>query len=470
MIIRTSDLRIPEELSIKIRTLAIYIKSNTKNDKNDVEKVRNIIYKHAKECNRLCTYAKEMITSSTESRQLSHIDFVIKSILNEITKAETMQQIRDITNAFYEESYELAEQCSDIRSWNLYSMFSQFRSGNSERYKIDKPILKNIAKHITSEKPLTMFSIQCRRGEDERDLADALIENLNVEVKTYGLDNEANGARSAKEVLDRVILGSIKGSTVSNEVFDIVFASPTITLDTVKKASGKLAPTNEEIILNNSLRYLKPNGLFIFTIPFYELSPAFALYLSRELRDINVFKHNTYDECRDVCKFITIIGRKSYNLTNSSVFKELTNLNYNELPTEPVSDYCLNLPSAEIKIFRGSVLDNEELDEIIKTDGLYEDFFSNIENQNKPSDKAPLLPFNIGQIGLVLSSGSLDGVVEESLTVKHAIKGMTIKETETETEQIVESNGSTSTKSTETVRNKVKITALGADGTLYNLT
>ena len=46
---------------------------------------------------------------------------------------------------------------------------------------------------------------------------------------------------------------------------------------------------------------------------------------------------------------------------------------------------------------------------------------------------------------------------------------MTIKETDTVTEQSTE-NGRIMTQSTDTVRNKVQITALGADGTFYNLT
>ena len=100
---------------------------------------------------------------------------------------------------------------------------------------------------------------------------------------------------------------------------------------------------------------------------------------------------------------------------------------------------------------------------------MYEEFHDIINKQNEEKDKSPLLPFNIGQIGLILSSGSLDGVVEEGHGVCHVIKGMTIKETDTNNEQIVE-NGRVVTQVTETVRNKVQITALGADGTFYDLT
>ena len=135
-----------------------------------------------------------------------------------------------------------------------------------------------------------------------------------------------------------------------------------------------------------------------------------------------------------------------------------------------VLDYVLPQKHIPIETFRGSVLDMEELHYLVEHSGALDEMFENqhVEKIGESSTR-PLLPFNIGQIGLILSSGSLDGVVEEGNGVCHVIKGMTIKETDTVTEQSTE-NGRIMTQSTDTVRNKVQITALGADGTFYNLT
>ena len=233
--------------------------------------------------------------------------------------------------------------------------------------------------------------------------------------------------------------------------------------------------TNEDIQITNSIRYLKPGGVFILNLPFYDISPNFRLFLAKNLKDIQIFKctdpllDSYIDTCRDTLKYVTIIGTKQLNTSYSDEFNRLSRIKYEDLKDYLDYSYTINLPDEEIKIFRGSILDKSELDEVILTDGLYEDFYKTINEHIEEEDKSPLLPFNIGQIGLILSSGSLDGIVEEGNGVCHVIKGMTIKETDTVTEQSTE-NGRIMTQSTDTVRNKVQITALGADGTFYNLT
>ena len=73
--------------------------------------------------------------------------------------------------------------------------------------------------------------------------------------------------------------------------------------------------------------------------------------------------------------------------------------------------------------------------------------------------KNPLLPFNIGQLGLVLTSGCLDGIVEEGDGYSHLIKGRVSKQTiEVETEK------NNNIEITETTVNKVEINVLLPNG------
>ena len=76
----------------------------------------------------------------------------------------------------------------------------------------------------------------------------------------------------------------------------------------------------------------------------------------------------------------------------------------------------------------------------------------------------PLLPFNMGQIGLVLTSGCLDGVVEEYEGQYHAIKGMVTKVRDFNNSR--EDNDETSI---ETISNKVQINLLTPDGKFIEL-
>jgi hypothetical protein len=80
-------------------------------------------------------------------------------------------------------------------------------------------------------------------------------------------------------------------------------------------------------------------------------------------------------------------------------------------------------------------------------------------------DQAPLLPFNIGQVGLVLTSGCLDGVIEEMEGINHVIKGMTTKVITTNREDLDDNK----MRCTETINNQVKINIFTADGKYIQL-
>ena len=292
-----------------------------------------------------------------------------------------------------------------------------------------------------------------------------------IPVKVYALGHE-DYKEESKPRVDRLILGQVKGSIISNNAFDIVYANPVISVTTKLNAAGKPRAKNEEFILNSAIRYLKPGGLLIFQVPFYAINPNMFLTMAKNLKQIQIIKYNTDDHengGKRILKYVTIMGIKATNFSYSEKFNELINLTHDDISTVLQEEYNLDLPETEINLFRGSILDESELDKIILNDGLYNSFFKSISDEQSEEDKSPLLPFNIGQIGLILSSGSLDGIVEEDDGTVHVIKGMTIKETDHATEQVVE-NGRTVTQSTETVRNRVQITALGADGTIYNLT
>ena len=88
----------------------------------------------------------------------------------------------------------------------------------------------------------------------------------------------------------------------------------------------------------------------------------------------------------------------------------------------------------------------------------------NIDDLNQ--EKHPLLPFNVGQIGLVLTSGFLDGVVDEGNGFYHAVKGRVVRKIDSDNEIRAESN---SIEVNETTTNRVEINAFLPDGTYKKL-
>lgn len=137
-------------------------------------------------------------------------------------------------------------------------------------------------------------------------------------------------------------------------------------------------------------------------------------------------------------------------------------LDYTEL--EP-SMFMIPTEELTLEYFRGSQLDMSDVLEASET-SIIDNFLAKQTEPLVVKDQAPLLPFNMGQVGLVLTSGCLDGIVEEVDGVYHVIKGMTTKISDTKTEISDDNN---SIKSTETISNQVKINVFTADGKFISL-
>ena len=460
-----------KDLEIKANTIKTYINVGL-NDKDDINKVRNILTKHMKDCIHLCKYVACLLDPEIRLHErVNSLDNSCDQALRLIMTVDTIEQIKDnMQNVLYYIN-EVNYYSDYINYWHFKDAANSLKTESYYNTNFVNSELDPIIQSINSNNLLNIFSISCKNGTQEEFIRDGLASMNEIPVKVYALGNELYKSESRPRV-DKLILGQLKGSIISNNAFDIVYANPEISINCEYNASKKLKTKNEEFILNSSIRYLKPGGLLIFHVPFYAINPNMFLVVARNLKQIQIIKYNTnYDSScsKTALKYVTIMGIKNTNFSYSDKFNELINLTYDDLTTTLQEEYNLDLPESEINLFRGSVLDEAELTEIIMKDGLYDEFFKTVENEYAEEDKRPLLPFNIGQVGLILSSGSLDGVVEEDGGTVHIIKGMTIKESDTVTEQTIE-NGRTITQSTETIRNKVQITALGADGTLYNLT
>lgn len=449
-----------EELKRKINSLYNYI--NNLKPSSEYEKVLIKLYKDIKECIRLTEYQKNICSNSWQE-EISLMLQTFNECFSGLQEAYDLEDIKRVFSDFMNFKDRYIQWLQRLSSYSLQELGIKFNRGDEDVYKLSIPTINTIASSIQSDKELNIFDPQVFSGENLKQLSELCTCKLN----TYGLEQEKYGFATAKDNIDRVIKGSLKGSIISHDFFDIINITPRISITTEIKADGSLIITNENNLLRNSMQYLKNNGLFIFNIPFYCLTPEMLLFMAKWLRDISIFKH---DIDNNTAKYITIMGIKNFNPSYADVFETLILLNYDNISSELNKEYEIDTAeNNELKLFRGSILDESELDEIIINDGLYSEFYNSIQIQDNYKDSKPLLPFNIGQIGLILSSGCLDGVVEEFDGVKHVIKGMTIKQTDRNTETTVNNKGETVIDSTTIVSNRVQISAFGADGTFYTL-
>ena len=319
---------------------------------------------------------------------------------------------------------------------------------------IPKPYLEIIRKAINNES-ITTFYPNCFNGDNVRSFAA-------INDRTYGqTDKYTSNARAA---LTRLAKGVLKGSTITNNYFDSLFLVSRVGYGEVVDQLGVVKEPNERIEIKNVIKYLRPGGLFLITIPYTRLLPSLAMYLSKNLSDVRVIKVPN-----DELKRVTILGIKNESNTESDkeLYQKLKLFNYDDaIDVADLGTGIYNLPTQELvlEMFRGSELDSGDILDACQ-DNMLDSF---IESQMDPlvvKDQAPLLPFNIGQVGLVLTSGCLDGVIEEMEGINHVIKGMTTKVTSTNREELEDNK----VRCTETINNQVKINVFTADGKFIQL-
>lgn len=277
---------------------------------------------------------------------------------------------------------------------------------------------------------------------------------------TYGLEFNNSYHSNAKKIVNRMIKGRLQGSTISNNVFDVLQLTAPVSWIAEYGATGNLIEKKEKYMLRNTIRFLRPNGIIIYTMPRTRMTRDMALSFSKLFKDVQVLKKEQDDF------YIHIIGVKDVTTNEKEdVFNLLFDLKDEDIKTN--LDHIYTLPSGGIKnpdVFRGSMLDEEELLGLVKNSGLMSSFWKTQEIKSQDDSVRPLLPFNMGQIGLVLTSGCLDGLVQEYPGQYHAIKGMVTKIRNVETSRERENE-----TSIETISNKVQINLLSPDGEFIEL-
>ena len=436
-------------LKVKVLSLKTFTESLEKNKSIDFEKCKaryvndlNIMLKYLKDVE-LYTYSYTYSTQST-----------LYELLQTIKEKDTLEDLlRTIKINKHVLDLDVDEICySTSTKWCLERYYE-------ENNTLDNEVLENIADCIKADNNIKIFDPQCKNGNDVRQFAEFM---RNSVPEIYGLDEEQYGIYSAKKIINRTIIGTLHGSKISNEVFDILFLRPRPQVELEHYFNGSIKESNEKHMLKQSYKFLKPGGLMVYTIPYNRMMPDMWYFVCKNFIDISVIRH---ERCPD--KLITIYGIKSTNNNYAERLNELSNTNFDDFSKYCRKEYVVKFdPTLEVQLFRGSVIDIYELTDIIENDGLYNEFYKSFDINEKKKDTSPLLPFNLGQIGLILTSGELDGIVEEVPGVNHVIKGMTVKTVDTE--EVTDSQSNTVTCKN-TISNMVQLSAFTADGDFVNI-
>lgn len=443
-------------ISKSIETLKNYKRTIT--NKTEIDRIK---LRLNSEINAMNKYIDEIMTIiSTDYGQVSRRDMYsfkrkVEMDLRAVDVLTTTEQAIEIIDS-YNEYKELG--FDRIRNNEFNSLVSRLainRFDLSEEF--NHSDCTTIMNAINISRDFNIFSTRARRGDTMSN-----IKEITDRVTTYGLEADDELISYVKNTCNRAIKGVVTGSRISNDVFDMMYLIPQISWECSFTQIGGLSEKAEKAMLRNHIKHLRKGGIFIYCIPVFRLTRDMAMLISKLLDDVQVIRKD-----ESSIKQIIIMGTKKITRDpKTEIYDYLNKLNYDNIGSQLENKY--NLPSGGLKspeFFRGSALDLDEINGLIKSSGLIESFFKKQEISKEDNNARPLLPFNMGQIGLVLTSGCLDGVVEEYEGQHHAIKGMVTKIRHTDTNNDVGNEESV----LETISNKVQINIITPDGQFIEL-
>lgn len=280
---------------------------------------------------------------------------------------------------------------------------------------------------------------------------------------TYGVELDRYRAEEAIGQLDRVGFGSYFHSRVSHESFHLMLLNPPY-LSVMTEGGNNTR--SEKRFLVDSLYHLLYGGLLIYIIPHYRLTADICRVLCDNFDDMTVWKFAD-DEFKKY-KQVAVMGIRRKRQDGSSLVQELASkaLAPDMLPElSELSEGRYQLPVMSVKVntFKGAEFNVHELAEQLNQSNSFSRLFE--KNKLDSAEKRPLLPLNLGQVGLIGGSGLINGLVE--CDTPHIIKGRIVKENSVNSEENLNNKGElTSTTVYETHSNKMIFNLLTPEGFL----
>lgn len=267
---------------------------------------------------------------------------------------------------------------------------------------------------------------------------------------------------------DRIALGGMKGGTFSNEVFDVLLLNPTISFE--KHLDSAVYKAEREAI-KDTFKLVRPGGVALITIPSFRMHKDTATQISKLYKNVQIRKSTRNDPS---CMLYILAVRKTKEESKEidpDTFRLLRSISFNEeIKTVYQEDFePVTLPDNQLEVsqFRGSLLNLDEVKTIFENSSIMDQFFaSQAYTHASEQTKEPLLPFTTGQLGLVLTSGNLDGIINEGDGSYHVVKGRVVKDKQV---VITENTEEQQVTYQETIANRVEINVITANGTIKRL-
>ena len=289
-------------------------------------------------------------------------------------------------------------------------------------YPTDIEHVKMIKKALVfPDSKVNLFDPCCGEGYALEKLA------LNENADTYGIELDGIRRTNAETRIKRVGFGSFFASRVSYECFHGIFLNPPY-LSIIGENGSKTR--SEKRFLVESMYNLMQGGVMIYIIPYYRLTMDICTILCNNFENISVYRF--LDSEFSKFKQVVVFGIKKAREENIEAAEKLSQ--YAMMPERiPMIDTLVPesyvLPDTEktVETFKGEEFNLGELKRQLAASNSVNMLFE--KSKLDAMEKKPLLPLNVGQLGLIGGSGLINGYID--CDSPHVIKGRIIKEVRT---------------------------------------
>lgn len=278
---------------------------------------------------------------------------------------------------------------------------------------------------------------------------------------TYGMELDEYRAAEAQSRLHRVGVGSFFHSRVSNEAFHAMLLNPPY-LSVLNENGGKTR--HEKRFLVDSMAHLMPGGLLIYIIPYYRLTTDVCRMLSDNFSDLSVWRFT--DSEFQKFKQAVVMGLRKRRAEDPEVARMLEQSAINPAKMACIAElqeghYPLPTIPRTVELFKGEKFNELELEQQLRRSDSFQRLLA--KKELDCTDKRPLLPLSIGQVGLIGGSGMINGLID--CDTPHIIKGRIVKVRHVETEDQFSSRGvHMGQEIKEVISNKMIFNILTPDG------
>ena len=230
-------------------------------------------------------------------------------------------------------------------------------------------------------------------------------------ARLYGVEIDAHRAAQARTLGIKVLQADTMDVRCNPESFSLLYLNPPYDWESGQTGNPRL----ESVFLEQTYRWLKPEGILVFVIPQPRLKPC-ARLLADHFKDIRVYRL-TDPECSQYEQTALLaIRRKRHERPRDAALVEATGYleqlaigrKLQALTDTPEALY--HVPESGTAVLSNTGIPLDEVEDLLLQSAAYRQASRILLHERSDVRGRPLTPLHGGHVGLLCTAGLLNGV------------------------------------------------------------